>query len=348
METFLYFAYGSNMLKERLTARCAGARFVCAAQAAHFQLNFFKRSTDGSGKASIARTSDTKATVYGALFEIPLGERGKLDAAEGPDYDRDDAFVVIRNDSGEATNASVYIAKSTALDKKLRPYSWYRDLILEGAKQQHLNKNYMESLANIEVWADPVPTRKTYQQALALLNKCWEESLSGKDRLVLAVARKVYTALPAMGACYRSSLFLRYYLKTRHDIDGVAKVGFVNDGTDNLFPSHAWYELDGRITDLAISRPLNVDTQRRGPLLILGHEMQGGWPWTYHAERNLEGAQIVEELLADSRTRGEVAEMEEIHRRMVETSKRDDLIRVYLDGAPDGLTYDVLADRVEI
>jgi hypothetical protein len=41
-----------------------------------------------------------------------------------------------------------------------------------------------------------------------------------------------------------------------------------------------------------------------------------------------------------------VAEQEELHLRMVATAKSKALIQTYLDGAPDGLTYDRIAAAV--
>jgi gamma-glutamylcyclotransferase len=256
VETFNYFAYGSNMLTERLKQRCSRAEALGLAQVQNYDLSFSKVSKDGSGKATLVKAND--GVVYGVLFRIPKSERPALDEAEGPGYQRDDKFAVVRSD-GSKIIASAYLAEPAAANKNLRPYVWYRELIITGAKQHGLPEHYQESLNGFAAESDPTPTRKTRQQALALLNRLWETSLSESDSKVLGVARRLYTALPADGACYRASFFLAYHLKQRFGIEGIARVGFVNDGTDDLFSSHAWYELDGKITDLGISRPLNPD-----------------------------------------------------------------------------------------
>ena len=44
------------------------------------------------------------------------------------------------------------------------------------------------------------------------------------------------------GACYRSACFLYLFLKEMHELKGEAVIGFVNDGTDDLYGSHAWFD----------------------------------------------------------------------------------------------------------
>ena len=348
MDSFLCFAYGSNMLTERLTARCPSAHAVFNAQAREYRLTFSKKSVDGSGKGHMERASEPNSSVEGVVFEIPVGERPYLDEAEGRDYRRDDDFQVQRIDTGEAVTVSVYVAKEEARDAALRPYDWYRDLIVEGAKQHALQENYVAWLQSLPADADPKPKREARLHAIRLLNKRWEETLGKEDRTVLAVAQKVYLALPMEGVCYRASFFLRYHLKTQFGIDGMARVGFVNDGTDDLFASHAWYEFGGRITDLAISRPLDPTLQRPGPLVILGREFQPGWKWTYHTERSEAAKRIIDGLLADRETRYHIGQAEKLHKMMSAVAQQDDRIRTYLDGAPDGMTYEVLKNRVKI
>lgn len=51
--TFLYFAYGSNMLPTRLLGRCPSARVVGTGVARAWSLAFSKASKDGSGKATL-------------------------------------------------------------------------------------------------------------------------------------------------------------------------------------------------------------------------------------------------------------------------------------------------------
>src|ERR1700692_2844193 len=91
---FHYFAYGSNMLPARLSARCRSARVVGKGIAQDFALEFSKPSKDNSGKATLVNAQG--ATVPGVVYEIEAAERDALDRHEGlgSGYRRDDNFVV--------------------------------------------------------------------------------------------------------------------------------------------------------------------------------------------------------------------------------------------------------------
>jgi len=50
-----YFAYGSNMLSDRLCSRSPSARAIGPAWLPNWQMMFNKRSIDGSAKANLMR-----------------------------------------------------------------------------------------------------------------------------------------------------------------------------------------------------------------------------------------------------------------------------------------------------
>ena len=76
-----YFAYGSNMLIERLQARVPSAKPATHAKIEGWRLQFDKVSSDESGKCHIVPSPGD--VVYGVLFYIDAADRGKLDQAEG-------------------------------------------------------------------------------------------------------------------------------------------------------------------------------------------------------------------------------------------------------------------------
>jgi hypothetical protein len=178
------------------------------------------------------------------------------------------------------------------------------------------------------------------------LQEKWRSGLIPEERIVVDVAAALLPILPDAGACYRMSLFLKYYLQHRHNLQGEAIIGYVNDGTDQLYSSHAWFTFRSRVTDLAISRPLHPDLQKAGPLVIHGQEIRTGWRWTYHKTRPPEGEIQTRQLLLDPSVGRQMREAEDLHQAMAATAKNDDLIRAYLDRAPDGLTYEIIAARL--
>lgn len=168
--TFYYFAYGSNMLTERLKApkRCPGATVLGRAFADGWVIEFSKRSNlDGSGKATLGRAASQRTP--GVLFKIPNAQRPALDCAEGAGkgYDRCDAFSVQRSGSDEIIQAVTYLA--TSPEANLKPFDWYLALLVAGAHQHGLGDNHRARLSREPYEPDVDHTRKSRDEAMAAL-----------------------------------------------------------------------------------------------------------------------------------------------------------------------------------
>jgi len=187
MRTFHYFAYGSNMLTERLRARCPSARPLGPARAAGHDFAIGKRGGDASGKATIARAPSAAPAraaeappteVHGVVFEVDAAERPLLDRVEGPGYTRDDGFDVSLTACGSEVATATYIARSSHFDPGLPAFCWYRALILAGAHQHELPERYIERLAAQPFAPDPDPARAGHVEARTVLKA------AGFDRLL--------------------------------------------------------------------------------------------------------------------------------------------------------------------
>lgn len=132
-----YFAYGSNLLSARITARCPSARAIGAGFAKGYMLEFTKRSIDGSGKATLAPSA--QSAVHGVVFDIADIELPALDIAESG-YERLDNFAV----DGFDQCAVTYIAR--AASPGLAPYDWYLALVIAGANEHALDAAYIKWL----------------------------------------------------------------------------------------------------------------------------------------------------------------------------------------------------------
>ncbi len=163
--TLRYFAYGSNMLVERLTAssRVPSATNPTVATLAGYRLRFNKEGNDGSAKCNIVETGAGGDVVYGVVFEVIEAELFILDRVEGSVYARNEIAL----DDGSL--ALVYVAKETR--ENLVPWHWYRDLVLAGARQHDLPDAYIEQIHSTPAIADPQPDRLARQRALAALAK---------------------------------------------------------------------------------------------------------------------------------------------------------------------------------
>jgi cation transport regulator ChaC len=146
------FAYGSNMPKSRIQARCPSARALGVAELRGHELRWHKRSIDGSGKCDIVSVADNTASVFGVLYEIAASEKSKLDRAEGlgAGYKEVDITVV---HSGQPRTVKAYVA--TDIAPVLQPYVWYRDLVLAGAAEHALPAAYIEHLKAVIAIDDP-------------------------------------------------------------------------------------------------------------------------------------------------------------------------------------------------
>lgn len=167
--SFLYFAYGSNMLAARLSHRCPSASVIGPVSALGHKLAFEKASNDGSGKAMLAAAADGALHVPGVLFEISLADRPALDEAEGVGfgYERTDSFAVTTGRDGKTVKATTYLA--TAVDPRLKPDDWYLALVIAGAHQHNLGAEHVRALRRTEYVIDDQPTRMARAIALRAL-----------------------------------------------------------------------------------------------------------------------------------------------------------------------------------
>lgn len=63
-------------------------------------------------------------------------------------------------------HAALYVARDEAIDASLRPYDWYRDFVLKGARQHGLAPGYIANrIACVKIVADPNPRRAARRRA---------------------------------------------------------------------------------------------------------------------------------------------------------------------------------------
>jgi gamma-glutamylcyclotransferase len=114
-----YFAYGSNMLTERLRTRVCGAVALSQVCVLGYRLRYHKRSDDGSGKCNIFETGSQKDRVHGAIFEIPAEQLKNLDKVEGYGKGYDHKYLPLPDRPDET--ALAYVAAPKYIDDGLLP-----------------------------------------------------------------------------------------------------------------------------------------------------------------------------------------------------------------------------------
>lgn len=150
--TVTVFAYGSNMLTGQMARRASSARPIAPAHLERFALRWHKRSKDGSGKCSIEETGRRQDVVWGVLYELNPTDKIKLDEFEGLGRGYGERRVTV---SSQSKNLTVLAYYATSVDPNVRPYSWYRELVVAGAREHDLPAEYIRSLEAIPAIEDP-------------------------------------------------------------------------------------------------------------------------------------------------------------------------------------------------
>jgi gamma-glutamylcyclotransferase len=167
--SLIYFAYGSNMLSGRLRERVPSARALCRAELRTHTLRWHKRSRDGSAKCDAFATGHPGDVVHGVLYEVARAEMAVLDRAEGLGAGYAAVEVVVHRPEHAvraltALRALTYCA--THIEPEGLPYTWYRALVVAGAREHLLPADYIDALAAAPAREDPDAARVALHTAL--------------------------------------------------------------------------------------------------------------------------------------------------------------------------------------
>ena len=147
-----YYSYGSNMSIRRLHVRLPSASRLGVGVLRRHELKFHKVSTnDGSAKCDALATDNPDHLVYGVVYHIPEDEKPLLDLAEGLGFGYEQKDILIEMQDGAVVPAFCYCA--TAIDPELKPFDWYKEHVLTGARESNLPEAYVFAIESIEsVW----------------------------------------------------------------------------------------------------------------------------------------------------------------------------------------------------
>ena len=135
----------------RLKRRTPSAKFYKVISLKGYKLKFHKIGRDGSGKCNISFTNNINDIVYGIVYEIEDHDIKYLDEAEGLGHGYIKKFLYLDDIKEEIF---FYIAQNEFIDDSLRPYSWYKAFVLEGAKYFGLPNDYIKAIEAIEAIED--------------------------------------------------------------------------------------------------------------------------------------------------------------------------------------------------
>ena len=166
-----YFAYGANMYTPHLMMHAPQVLFLGIAKLKGYHLYFHKLgNADESGKCNIVQTRDPNHVVYGVLYDVPARHRCVLDKAEKLGYGNQDITLKVYPvqksglsgyvESGEGIYAFTYVAHKERVREHLVPFTWYKELVIAGAREHGLPESYINELKHYEAVQDPDPQRE--------------------------------------------------------------------------------------------------------------------------------------------------------------------------------------------
>jgi len=151
-DTFIYFAYGSNLDPERLYLNCPSAQFLSTGKLYEFTLNFTKTSEIRwrGGVADIVETPN--ASMWGAIWQINISESDALDRQEGV-YANPQGYhrlnITVESPDGRSIKCRTYqVTVREALN--ILPSPAYKETLVRGAKYCELPADYQTLIANIK------------------------------------------------------------------------------------------------------------------------------------------------------------------------------------------------------
>ena len=142
-----YFAYGSNMNQGQMRTRCPDSKFIGIGILKNYRLDFTISDPDywgGRGCADVV--SDPGAKVWGAVYEVSKNDIENLDRAEGEEYQRFLASILMDN---KVVEADVYEVVNKAPFKS--PSLAYIGVIKQAASEYGFPESYQAFLDSVSV-----------------------------------------------------------------------------------------------------------------------------------------------------------------------------------------------------
>ncbi|XP_063242880.1 gamma-glutamylcyclotransferase-like isoform X3 [Bacillus rossius redtenbacheri] len=156
---FLYFAYGSNLLAQRLHINNPSAVRVAAAKLENYRLDFGTVPSRSWGGTPATIVPDDSEHCWGAVWEIDLADLPSLDRQEGVG----EGLYFPRNVTVTSLDGERYLCRTYQLTEtppalgrnqtrplESRPSYIYWQVIIQGARESGLPQEYIQKLNNIQ------------------------------------------------------------------------------------------------------------------------------------------------------------------------------------------------------
>jgi hypothetical protein len=148
----------------RIKRRVESATVISTGHLHQHSLQFHKKSVDGSAKCDIAHTRKQEDIVYGVVFELLANDKAILNSYEGLGNGYEEKQVSVFLPNGGSVLASTYYA--THIDTSLKPYHWYKEHVLRGAREHALPLEHIDAIE--AVTSIPDPDRDNHTKELSI------------------------------------------------------------------------------------------------------------------------------------------------------------------------------------
>ncbi|KAG7458062.1 hypothetical protein MATL_G00233800 [Megalops atlanticus] len=147
---FMYFAFGSNLLKERLQLKNPSATFHCIGRLKDYVLNFGFQGArlDNRWQGGVATIEESVGNeVWGVVWKMSNDNLASLDKQEGVDIGMYRPLAVkVDTDEGEVLCRTYQMNDFFAT----LPSPQYKEVVCLGAQQNGLPLNYIKKLQAVE------------------------------------------------------------------------------------------------------------------------------------------------------------------------------------------------------
>ena len=160
-----YFAYGSNLHPVRLMQRVSSAELIGVTEHPNHKLTFHKKSSDDSSKCNMFNSGNESDLIYGAIYKLKLEHKNELDNFEGKGYGYIDNQIALKH-NGNEYKCFTYLAQQSHIVDNLKPYHWYKKLVILGAQYLEFPGSYISSIEEVKSMEDPDSTRRKEKEEL--------------------------------------------------------------------------------------------------------------------------------------------------------------------------------------
>uniref|UniRef100_A0A3Q4AUS4 Uncharacterized protein n=1 Tax=Mola mola TaxID=94237 RepID=A0A3Q4AUS4_MOLML len=171
--TFLYFAYGSNLLRERLQLGNPSAMIHCVAKLKDYKLVFGNHKGLASdrwhgGVATIEHSPGDE--VWGVVWRMNMCDMESLDSQENVTLGAYSPVELLVQTKGQEIICRTYIMSHCVYAP---PSPQYLQVIVMGAEQSGLPKDYQEKLRAVKtnMYKGPLPMMSELERARRKANE---------------------------------------------------------------------------------------------------------------------------------------------------------------------------------